>query len=118
MDFTKGPKTTAFYQNILQPSDLYPVTIDGHMYSIWAGKRLRMKEVATMGFDYETVARDFRTVAFRVFVRPNQVQAILWFTWKRIHNVVYKPQLGLFCAGDQWGLLPDPEYIRPFPDNK
>ena len=117
MTFTKGPKTRSFYINIMKPTDNYAVTIDGHMYSVWYGKYLNMKAVAKMGFDYEAVAHDFRTVAFSIGIVPCQLQACLWFTWKRINNAVYNPQLGLFCADDHWGLLPDVKRIKEFTCN-
>lgn len=114
LSFTKGPKTRSFYVNIMDPDEGYHVTIDGHMFSVWSGKRFTMKSVATMGFRYNEVALDFRSVAFLVGLKANQIQAICWFAWKRIHRVVYNEQLGLFAGDDQWGLLPSIEEIRPF----
>lgn len=112
---TKGPKTRSFYQNILDPSDPEPVTIDGHMACISIGKRMTMKEVVRARFKYSDLAADFIAAARHVGVLPNQLQAMLWFTWKRIHNVVYQPQLDLFRENNQWGTLVDPAAIRPFP---
>jgi hypothetical protein len=115
LDFTRGPKTRNFYTNIYCPEENHSVTIDGHMYGVWLGKRMTMKAVAEQRFNYNEVAHDFRTAAFHIGIRPNQVQAVCWFTWKRIHKVLFKEQLGLFASGDQWGLLQDPELIEPFP---
>ena len=112
---TKGPKTRNFYQNILDPASADPITIDGHMVCVWLGKRMTMVEVAWSKFKYETVANDFKIVANGLGILPNQLQSTLWFTWKRINNVVYKPQLGLFQdPTDTWGLDVQPGDIRPF----
>jgi hypothetical protein len=116
LSFTRGPKTRSFFTNICFPDALDPVTIDGHMYSVWLGKRLTMKAVAEQRFNYEQVAGDFRTAAFHLGIRPNQVQAVCWFAWKRINKVLFNPQLGLFAGQDQWGLLQDPGQIKPFPN--
>ncbi len=102
---THGQKTRHFYMNILKPRDRNFVTIDGHMYSIWVGRRLRMREAVEAKFDYQRVSRDFIKFSKRVRMLPNQVQATLWFTWKRINNIVFKPQLSLFNSNDQWGLI-------------
>jgi hypothetical protein len=115
MSFTTGPKTRAFYSNILNPEDISYVTIDGHMYSLWAGKRMTMKAIAYERFNYKKVELDFKRVAFKLTLIPCQLQAILWFTWKRINNIVFQPQLGLFTGDDQWGLLPEVEGIAEFP---
>lgn len=111
---TRGQKVLSFYQNILDPSDMQPVTIDGHMYCIWAGKRMTMVKVAYLKFHYNTVAGAFREVAREEGIRPNQLQGMLWFTWKRINNVLYRPQMQMFRPGDHWGLCLKPEDIKPF----
>jgi hypothetical protein len=110
----KGPKTRAFYQNILDPTNPEPVTVDGHMVGVWEGRRMTMKEATTSRFRYADVAQGVRDVAAELALVPCQAQAICWFTWKRIHAVVYSPQLSLFRGGDQWGNDVDPREIRPF----
>lgn len=112
---TKGPKTRAFFQNILNPFDPVPVTIDGHMACISIGKRMTMREVVRTRFKYDVVAQEFRDVAAEVGLLPNQLQAMLWFTWKRINNVIYTPQLDVFTGENHWGTLIDPARVRPFP---
>lgn len=96
LSFTKGPKTRNFYQNIVDPSDPYPITIDGHMMSIWVGERLTMKQAVMKRLKYPVLADDYRKVAEELGMVANQLQATLWFTWKRIHDVVYTPQMSLF----------------------
>jgi len=116
LDVTQGKKIRAFYQNILDPKDPAPVTIDGHMLGVWLGRQITMKEAARIKWRYETIAEDFRAVAGDVGVRPNQVQAVAWFCWKRVNHVVYKPQLGLFCgAENQWRNYMPADEIKPYP---
>ena len=112
---TKGKKTRNFYQNIFNPDDPNPVTIDGHMACIYVGKRMTMKEVVRSRFKYDEVAEAFRTVAYDVDLLPCQLQAMLLFTWKRINNVIYSAQLDVFAGDNQWGTRIDPSRIRPFP---
>lgn len=112
---TKGPKTRNFYQNIVDPTDPAPVTVDGHMFGIWCGKRMTMVEAVRERIAYKEVAHGINQVAFSRCLRGNQAQAILWFTWKRMGNVVYSPQLQLFQDGDQWGTNLAPEDIPVFP---
>lgn len=114
LDFTKGLKTRNFYMNIMEPTDAVPVTIDGHAYSIWAGKYHTMKDSVRLRFDYNAVADGYRAVALAIGVLPCQLQAVTWFTWKRIHRVVYNPQMNMFMVGDQWGLDLEPHEIKAF----
>lgn len=113
---TGGPKTRAFYHNILRPEDPRHITIDGHMYGVYAGERMTMVEAIRVmrGNSYEKIAQEFIKVARRNRLIPNQLQATLWFTWKRLHTVVYHAaQLSLF-GSDPWGLIVPPEQIKPF----
>jgi hypothetical protein len=77
---TVGPKTRAFYYNIVTPNDHRHVTIDGHMYGIYVGKRIVMKGVALLKFPYHEVEQTFKQIARKHHMIPNQLQAILWFT--------------------------------------
>lgn len=115
LEVTKGPKTRNFYMNIFNPDDPEPVTIDGHMACIYIGKRMTMKEVVRARFKYNVVAECFRETAREVDLLPNQLQAMLWFTWKRINNVIYSAQLDAFAGDNQWGTRIDPDRVRPFP---
>jgi hypothetical protein len=112
---TKGPKIRSFYINILLPQDNRFVTIDGHMYNAWSGGLTPLKQIARAGFSYNEIVKDFKIVARRQNLIPCQVQAIVWFAWKRINNIVYEPQLSLFGdKEDCWGLKLKPEEIRSY----
>lgn len=91
-----GKKIRSFYSNIVNPMDPVPVTIDGHAVNVWRGRVQALKSVVG-GFRYDDVAADYRAAAKRFGLLPNQVQAITWFAWKRINNIVYAGrQLELF----------------------
>ena len=116
---TSGPKTRNFYLNILLPKDPKYITLDGHMCSIYSGRRYRMKEVAELKLvsspkRYDEMAEVFFKVARKHKLLPNQLQAILWFTWKRTERIVFSTQLLLWGAGNHWNIIRDPSLIQPF----
>jgi hypothetical protein len=98
-------KTWNFYNNVLHPSSEDFVTVDGHMFWAWRGvpgsvkawrKTQRRKKVAKFDVSTDTyieIAEDIAGLARAVGLLPNQFQAILWITWKRIHakHYVYQP---------------------------
>lgn len=101
---TKGPKIRAFYHNIINPGCKKHITVDGHMFNLWLGTKMTMKDIAMLRPQpkYRDAEKDFKMAARRLGIIPCQLQAVLWFTWKRINKIVYSPQLGLFNQGDQW----------------
>lgn len=109
---TKGPKIKNFYKSIVNPGDKQAVTVDGHIVSAWAGQRYLMKDVVAQKFKYKEVSGDVRALAADTPFSPLQVQAIIWFAWKRINKIIYDPNLNLF--GDHWGLGIDVCSLRPF----
>lgn len=89
----KGPKIRHFYRNIIEPWRPEFVTIDGHAANAWKGFRKVLEEVAGNkgeggGFNYRRAERDFKIVAKELGILPNQLQAILWYAWKRKHNIL------------------------------
>lgn len=114
LSFTKGKKTRAFFRNIMDPMDPEPVCIDGHMMSIWAGERMTMKQAVMKRMAYDEIADGMRTVAAERGLIPNQLQATLWFTWKRIHHILHRSQLDLLAPEDPWLLDLDARDLRGF----
>lgn len=114
----KGPKITSFRDNILRPKASRRVTVDGHMICIWTGRDMTMKEAS---FElrgkrhYEQIEAEFVAFADGLGLVPNQLQATLWFTRKRVRNVKYDAQLSLFGSkDDQWNTLCDPADVKPY----
>ncbi len=80
-------KTRNFFLNIVDPKDPVPVTIDGHMYNIWLGDRRNLVGLSLPGRLYDRVAATTRQLAADVNLIPNQVQSVLWWTWRQMHNI-------------------------------
>lgn len=114
---TKGPKITNFYHNLLDPLDSRYVTIDGHMNAIWQDKNLTMKEaIVRNNREYNEIAYAVKKLAFREMMLPNQLQAVLWFTRKRVRNIKSENQFDLLLPkGDLWKTSRSLNEIRPYP---
>lgn len=85
-DTLRGPKVTEFYHCII--GSVSEVCIDGHAYSIWAGQRLTMKEIPSIGKKLRAqIKADYIAAARKYDLRPCEVQAITWCAWRRIHGV-------------------------------
>lgn len=91
-------KTYSFYRNILDPSDPYFITIDGHMHNLWAGKVRTLDKSGFRPKLYDRIANDFKEASRRVddILLPNQMQAALWWSWKRVHGIRFDYQIDLF----------------------
>lgn len=103
LEKTKGPKVFNFYHNVLRPEDPAYVTIDGHMVGIWRDVRLTMKGLLIKRREYREIADAVKALAAEESLIPNQLQAILWFTRKRVLRIKYQPQMSLFGnPADLW----------------
>lgn len=81
-----GPKLQEFYGCIIGVHD--EVCIDGHAYSIWAGDRITLANVPSIGKKLrEKIKVAYCRAAQEVDVTPAQMQAITWCAWRRIHGV-------------------------------
>ncbi len=87
LDLIRAPKTRNFYLNVSNPTDFHPVTIDGHMLCAWRGKRTVLDDAKMNPKLYEIVADDFRALAQELRLITNQVQGVVWITWRKIHQV-------------------------------
>lgn len=114
LDTAKGPKIRNFYQNLLYPYDPEPVTIDGHMVSVWFGKRYLLRDSARRkDWKYDTIADAVRKLAVQQGMRANQVQAICWFTWKRLNKIKFESQFDLLHGSDDlWKIQQDLHLLR------
>ena len=81
-----GQKIRSFYSNI---RGLTEVTIDGHAYNIALGIRQGLTSDKTnMGKKlYREMQEAYVKAAKRVGVKPHELQAITWTTWKREHGI-------------------------------
>lgn len=84
VDELNGLKTVAFFDNIFNP-DSDSVTIDSHMVAIAHGKRLSKSERPSLGkLMYESIAEAVKLLADSLKLRPYELQAILWVTWREV----------------------------------
>jgi hypothetical protein len=80
-----GPKVSEFY-NCIQGID--DVCIDGHAFCIWAANRTGLKDVPAIGVKLRRqIKADYRAAADELGLKPSELQAITWVTWRRIHGV-------------------------------
>lgn len=79
-----GQKITAFFDNIYNP-DSDSITIDSHMVSIASGRRLSKAERPNVTKTlYLTIEDGVRHIADKFKLRPYELQAILWVTWREL----------------------------------
>lgn len=100
-------KTRSFYKNLVDPLDPIPVTVDGHIYGVWSGKREALKNVAQRMHEglYKRISDDIRAFSAEVDLIPNQVQACLWHVWRRLHGIEGSSQLELWHKGKAYAGL-------------
>jgi len=86
LDRLNGQKIRSFYSNIM---GLDEVTVDGHALNIARGYREGLTSDKTnIGVKmYRDLQSAYVRAAKRVNVKPHELQAITWTTWKRIHNI-------------------------------
>ena len=80
-------KTAAFFQNILNPTQVSKVTIDRHAIRIAHGYELTADQAifyANTPKKYNETARSFFSVAAEIGILPQQLQGIVWLTYRRI----------------------------------
>jgi hypothetical protein len=83
MIMPNGPKTKAFFKNIMGSSDT--VTIDTHAYSIACGER---KIAPTISRPlYRKIEAQYIETADLLGIKPYQVQACTWVTFRRINKI-------------------------------
>lgn len=84
----RGNKVRAFWACIESPAKSLSVCIDGHAYSIWAGRRITLDEIPPINNRlYNRLSADYTAVALEIGISAPQLQAITWVAWRRIHEV-------------------------------
>lgn len=103
----KGRKTRAFFLNIMDPRDPEPVTVDGHIYWVWMGRKGVVKTRGPERADtapphlgarlYEEIADGVRLAGEMRGVIGCECQAVLWQNWRRMHSVQGSAQMELLA---------------------
>lgn len=78
-----GPKTTNFFHNIYDPSDIQWLTVDTHMSMIALGKAQKFTPK-----QYNFIKEEYRKFAEKIGMNPISLQASLWCTYKRVKGEV------------------------------
>lgn len=95
-----GLKTFNFYLCIRNPDDPRPIVVDGHMANVSDNLPLRrLTDVRLKPVDYHRISAQIRKAAIEAGVLPSRFQAVVWYTWKRIHALTYDQQIRLF---EEW----------------
>lgn len=88
--YLRGLKVNAFYKNIVSPWTSTAVTVDGHAYSVWLGDRVSTHKVPSKIFRpkwFGTISEDYVEASRLLTLKPWQVQAVTWVTWRRLNGV-------------------------------
>lgn len=122
LDVTKGLKTRAFYQNLLDPLKNDRVTVDGHMICVWRGIDANMKALTIGKKEYRLIESEIIRLAREINLLGHQLQAILWLTRKRVKQIKIEPRnlnFDLFLDGsNMWETYMDPSKIEPYGTKK
>lgn len=112
---TRGRKTLSFYDNILNPNTSLRVTVDGHILNIWENQpSRRLNQCRVTSQKYDEIEMSIIEEAQQFSCSPCDLQAILWFTWKRLHRIGYSGQADLFDGdGAMWKEIT--WSMKPFP---
>jgi hypothetical protein len=77
-----GQKVESFADNIFY-RESERVTVDSHAYSVWAGKAMSSKLAQPfITKQYKQVEADYIEAAESVGIKPYQMQAVTWITWR------------------------------------
>ena len=92
LSILKGHKVRAFYYNLSDPINSQSVCIDTHMVGCWFNKTDLSKSFLNAVFHprgskrivIEQIKKAIIDLSILYNIKPLQVQAIIWLTWKRI----------------------------------
>jgi hypothetical protein len=81
----QGNKVLAFFSNIVYPNQYGEVTIDRHAIAIALGRNATNAEAQKLSNIkyYNEVADAYRNIAREVGLKPHELQAVCWVTWRR-----------------------------------
>lgn len=107
----RGHKIRSFFLNVFDPSDPYPVTVDGHISCAWQGINATMREALVPPREYARIASAVRRLASDVGMIPNQAQATIWMARKRVMRIKFQAQADLFAHP----IMVTPREAMPYP---
>jgi hypothetical protein len=85
LEILSGPKLREFASCI---AGLPDCCIDGHAWCIWQGSRVKLADVPSIGVKLRReIKADYARAAADLGVKPFELQAITWVTWRRLHGI-------------------------------
>jgi hypothetical protein len=87
LDVLRGPKTRAFFDNILRPDSSSVVTVDRFAHDIAVGEVFgeRYRPTLERKGGYERIADAYRVAAESLGIPPLNLQAITWCAWREAY---------------------------------
>lgn len=83
LDVLNGPKTRAFFDNILRPTASHAVTVDVHATDVALGSRGASRGLhLDRGGRYDAIADAYRSAADSLGILPLVLQAVCWVAWR------------------------------------
>lgn len=114
-DILNGHKVRAFFFNISDPENSTEVCIDTHMICCWFNKSDLGKAFLNTVFHprgsrrntIQEIKEAIISLAHKYHLRPLQIQAIIWITWKRLtENKAYSSKV------EYQAILQETEWLR------
>jgi len=84
LDILKGPKTSAFFLNIMYPDKAISLTMDRHAISIAVGLKLKKDKMQMTAGQYDFFQECYRWTAAKLGVNPLILQSATWVVWRKI----------------------------------
>jgi hypothetical protein len=91
-----GLKVNDFYTSICDPTDPRAATIDAHLSNAARGQQNGVWYSGVSKTEYRKVRAAVQRLAKRNGRLPMQMQATIWFTWKRLHDILAVKEATLF----------------------
>jgi hypothetical protein len=85
LDILTGLKTQAFCDNLAFPYQSNLITVDGHAYNAYKGTVGVIKAISKQ--EYLDCTNAYRLLADKLNLRPLQLQAVIWLTYRRVNGI-------------------------------
>jgi len=80
-----GRKVRSFFENIVDPSNPVPVTVDRHSYDLSMGARSQNDKRPAIGKRKYAELTEYHYRAAKIMgVMPHQIQAVTWERWRQM----------------------------------
>lgn len=84
LSILNGKKISAFFTNILNPTESGRVTIDRHAIAVCLGRTIRDNEASLTPKQYQFMEQCYKLAGARVGLLGHEIQATTWCEWRRM----------------------------------